>query len=343
MSEQDYFQKDFYAVLGVSKDADQAEIKKAYRKLARKYHPDKNPGDKAAEEQFKKIGEAYGVLSDPKERKRYDAVRQMMSGGPRFATGSAGSAGGFEDLFGSAFGGRAGAGGGPRVQFGGGAGGGAAGFEDILSGLFGGSGRGGANPFSSRGGGNPFGGAAAQPGGNLRGKATLSLAQAVRGATVSINTAGRTHKVKIPAGVKDGQKIRVKGKGQPSPTGGPAGDLIVEVSVLKNPIYSVEGANLVARVPVRVDELAAGATIKVPLLDGKTVSLKVPAGSHPGQRLRVKGRGVDHGSRKGDLFIELHVALPEQLTDEQRAALEGLSGVFADFDPRADLAVQVGR
>ncbi|OKL47947.1 hypothetical protein BSR29_05560 [Boudabousia liubingyangii] len=353
MSEQDYFQKDFYKVLGVSKDADEAEIKKAYRKLARKYHPDKNPGDKQAEEKFKQVGEAYAVLSDPKERQRYDAIRQMASGGARFASGPGGSADAFSSFFGDLGGMFGGGSGSQRVRFESGGGAGAGGFEDILSGLFGGGqaggfqggfpggGQAGGFPGGGQAGGMPFGFGGPQPqaGRNLSGKAKLSLKDAVNGATVTINAGGKNHKVKLPAGVTNGQKIRLKGKGEPGHDGGRAGDLMIEVSVESHPVYYIsEKGSLVAKVPLRFDEFVNGTEVKVPLLDGKHVTLKVPAGAQVGQRLRVRGKGIKKANKPaGDLLVELTMSVPKELTEDQQAAVEQLAQVFAQVDPRADL------
>ena len=246
MSEQDWFSKDFYKVLGVDKTADKKAITKAYRKLARKWHPDQNPGDKAAEAKFKEIGEAYAVLSNDEDRKRYDAIRAMAGGGARFSAGSGGT-GGFEDLFGGFNGGGFG-GGGHNVRFQtSGMPGGGAGFEDILSGLFGGGGgagtRFGGDPYGS-----PFGAgghaqqAAPTPekGGTVRAKLSISFRQALNGATLTIKVGGSPIKVRIPAGIKDGQKVRVKGHGKPGMHGGSAGDLEVAVTVKPHPVYSRE-------------------------------------------------------------------------------------------------------
>ena len=231
MASQDWFDKDFYKVLGVDKTASDAELKKTYRKLARQYHPDSNPGDAAAEARFKEISEAYSVLSDKDQRAEYDQVRAVGSGA-RFTAGGPGAQGGFEDVFGGMFGG----GGGQRVRFGQGGGGG---FEDILGGMFGGGGGFGQSTGGYRGFGGPSKGA------DVTASTTLDFATAIAGDTVKLSQGnGRPVNVRIPAGVADGQKIRLRGRGQPSPDGGEAGDLVVTVSVRKHPVFERDGLHL---------------------------------------------------------------------------------------------------
>ena len=226
MASQDWMTKDFYAVLGVSKDADAAAIKKAYRTLAKKYHPDRNPDDAAAAEKFKEIGEAYAVLSDAKERQQYDAIRSMAGGGARFTSGSGGAGAGFEDIFSSMFGG-----GGGNVRFS--TSGSAEPDIDELLRQFGAAG--GTGGFGGRRSRSPFGfgGFASQPepvkGPDVITSATLSLRDAVAGTTVELTADGRTMTVRIPAGVHNGQKIRLRGKGVV--TSKKAGDLLVTIQV----------------------------------------------------------------------------------------------------------------
>lgn len=328
MSGQDWLEKDFYAVLGVPKDADAASIKKAYRKLARTMHPDHNPGDAAAEAKFKEVGEAYAVLSDPEQRQQYDQLR-AMAGGARFRAGAggpgAGPAGGFEDLFGGVFGGAGG--GGSRVRFPQGApgagGAGAGGFEDILGGLFGGGGFG-----QTR---------AARRGADLSAVATLPFRQAVEGSTVALGVEGRTVKARIPAGVRDGQKIRLRGKGRPGENGAPAGDLEVTVRVTPHPVFALDGNNLRVTLPVAFDEAALGAEVPVPTLDGGTVRLKIPAGTPSGRTLRVKGRGVTTASGTGDLLVTVQVVVPQRLSAAAKEAVQAFGIATSGEDPRADL------
>lgn len=335
MAEQDWLDQDFYKVLGVDKKADDKEIRKAYRKLARKWHPDQNAGDAKAEAKFKEIGEAYAVLSDKEQRERYDAIRAMGAGGPRYTGGGAG--GGFEDMFGGMFGGGQG---GPGVRFQN-SGGGGFGADDILSSLFGG-GFGGAQQGAS--GGSPFGGfggqyAAPQPekGADLTTSTTLSFKQAYQGETLQFALDGKTMKVRIPAGVRDGQKIRLRGKGQPGVAGGPAGDLVVKVTVEKSSVFSMEGSNLRVKVPVSYPEAALGAKVDVPLPDGTSVGVKVPAGSSSGRVLRLRGRGVKKGSKQGDVLVELQIATPPQLSEQAVQAVEQLREALSDWDPREAL------
>jgi molecular chaperone DnaJ len=309
-------EKDFYSVLGVPKDADAATIKKAYRKLARQMHPDHNPGDAKAEAKFKDVGEAYAVLSDAEQRGQYDQLR-AMAGGPRFTSGGRGGTAGFEDVFGGMFGGQQGGG---RVRYSNSPGG-AAGFEDILGGLFGNGGAG----FTS----------GPQQGADLATSATLPFRQAVEGSTVSLSVEGRTVNARIPAGVRDGQKIRLRGKGRPGDRGGAAGDLVITVRVTPHPVFSLDGDNLRITVPVAFDEAALGATIEVPTLDGSTVRVRVPEGTPSGRVLRVKGRGVP--GTKGDLLITVQVVVPQKLSSAAREAVQAFGIATSGEDVRSGL------
>jgi len=324
MASQDWFDKDFYQVLGVSKDASDAEIKKVYRKLARKYHPDQNPGDAAAEAKFKEISEANAVLSDPEQRKEYDAIRAMGSGA-RFTAPGAGGQGGFDDVFGGMFGGQ---GGGQRYTF---QQGGGAEYDDLLSGLFG-SGRFGTASGGYRGFGGP------SKGRDVTASTTLDFITATKGDQITLQTAeGRPITVRIPAGVADGQKIRLRGKGHPSPDGGDAGDLILTVNVRKHPVFERDGLNLRVTVPVTFAEAALGATIQVPTLGGEPVKLKVAPGTPSGRVLRVKGRGVETKKGTGDLLAVVQIAVPSHLSKDAQAAVEALAAALPDENPRDDL------
>ena len=327
MASQDWFEKDFYKVLGVEKDVSEAELKKTFRKLARQHHPDSNPGDKAAEARFKEISEAYEVLSDADKRREYDQVR-AMGAGARFQAGpgGAGSAN-FEDLFGGLFG--QGAQGGGFTYRTGGQG---ASYEDLFGGLFGGGAQAGYGQPGAGGFGGPRRGA------DQRAQTTLNFMTAIRGDTIDLQAGdGRVITVRIPAGVKDGQKIRLRGKGAPSPTGGEPGDLILEVSVRPHPVFRRDGDHIRIELPITFAEAVKGATVEAPTLDGGTVKLKVPAYSQSGKVLRVKGRGVETKTSKGDLLVELAVQVPNRLTREQEQALDAFIAASPGDDPRADL------
>ncbi len=334
MASQDWFEKDFYAILGVPADADSASIKKAYRKLARKLHPDQNPGDKAAEKRFKEIGEAYAVLSSPEERKQYDAIRSMSRGGARFTSGGpqgGGGGAGFEDVFSNLFGGGGGRGGpGGGVRFSTGGGGGQPNLEDLLGGMFGQE----AQPG--------YGGFGATPGPrrgqNIEARTTLPFRDAVEGSTVTLSTAdGSRITTRIPAGVKDGQKIRLRGKGAPGDQGAPAGDLMLTVQVAKHPLFGRDGDNLTLDLPVTFAEAALGSTVSVPTLSGEPVKVRISAGTPNGRVLRVKGRGIAAKNHKGDLLAKVSVAIPQRLSDKAREAVEVLRAEEAAADPRADV------
>jgi len=339
MSMQDWAEKDFYAILGVSHDADAAEIKKAYRKKARTLHPDANPGDAAAEQQFKEVGEAYGVLSDAEKRQQYDGIRQMMGGGARFSSGGPGGGGaGFEDLLGGLFnqgGGRAPGG----VRFGtpGGSGGG---FEDLLGGLFSQGGGGAGFPGG-------FGGTQAPPqrGQDLDASARVSFRDALEGKTVSLRVPDprggpvRTVNARLPQGVRDGQKVRLRGKGLAGAGG--TGDLLVTVHVEPHPVFKRDGDDLRMNLPVSFDEAVLGATVEVPTLDGAGVKVKIAPGTPSGRALRLKGRGVKRSRStddRGDLFVTVEVVVPQRVDGAVREAVEAFAKATAGQDPRAGLA-----
>ena len=386
MSTKDFLEKDYYKVIGVSKTANADEIKKSYRKLARKYHPDANKGDAKAEERFKEISEAYNVLSDPKQRKEYDEARSLFGGGFRrpgqAGAGSQGGFGGFD--LGDLFGGGTTAGG----QGGGGLG-------DILGGVFG------------RGGGTRTTQARPRRGTDVETETTLSFSDSLDGSTVSLRLAGegpcptckgtgakagtvprvcpncegtgqesrnlgsfafsepcrecrgrglvvddpcpvcsgsgramstRTIQARIPAGVADGQRIKLKGKGAPGERGGPAGDLYVRVHVTPHPVFGRSGHNLTVTVPVTFPEATLGAEVKVPAHRGAPVSVRIPAGTPNGRTFRVRGKGVRRpDGTNGDLLVTVAVQVPQHLNGQARKALEDFREATAGQDPREDL------
>ncbi|WP_340559890.1 molecular chaperone DnaJ [Streptomyces sp. GSL17-111] len=375
-------EKDLYKVLGVPKDATEAEIKKAYRKLAREYHPDANKGDVKAEERFKEVGEANEVLSDAKSRKEYDEARALLgSGGFRPGPGAGG--GNFNFDLGDLFGGTQGS---PGGGFGGGIG-------DVFGGLFN---RGGTTTRT-------------QPrrGQDVESEVTLSFTEAVDGATVPLRmsssaackacsgtgdkngtprvcptcvgtgqvsrgggggfsltdpcldckgrgliaenpcevcrgsgraTSSRTMQVRIPAGVSDGQRIRLRGKGAPGERGGPNGDLYVVVHVDAHPVFGRRGDNLTVTVPVTFAEAALGAEISVPTLGGPPVTLKLPPGTPAGRTLRARGKGATRkDGTRGDLLVTVEVTVPKELGKKAKEALESFRDATAGEDPRAAL------
>ena len=379
MSTKDYLEKDYYKVLGVPKDAPTADIKKAYRKLARQFHPDANKGDAKAEEKFKEISEAYDVLSDDKRRKEYDEARSLFGGGFRGAGGTAGSGFPFDlgDLLGN------------TGQ------GGQGGLGDILGGIFGRGRTSGPAPTPGR------------RGTDVETEATITFMQSIEGVTiplrmtseapckscsgtgakagttprvcpncsgtgqVSRNQGGfafsepcreckgrglvvdetcptcngsgraastRTLQARIPSGVRDGMRIRLKGKGAPGERGGPAGDLYVVVHVKPHKVFGRDADNLTVTVPVTYPEAVLGAEIKVPVLDGFPVTVKLPAGSANGRTLRVRGKGAPRkDGTRGDLLVTFEVAVPTQLSEAASAALEKYREATADHDVRAEL------
>ena len=326
----EWFEKDYYKTLGVSKDASDAEIKKAYRKLARKYHPDANPGNAEAEDKFKEISAANSVIGDPETRKQYDQVR-AMGGGARFQAGAGGAgAGGFEDIFSGLFN----TGGGGRTRAGGYSGGYPGGGPD-LSDLFGGGGFGGGG----------FGGYQQSPqkGGDIRSKARLSFTEAVEGATVKLKMpGGKPLTVRTPAGVKDGQEVRVRGKGKPSPNGGKPGDVILTVEVAPHSVFTRDGNNLRMTLPVTFPEAALGTQVSVPTLGGQPVTMKIPAGTPSGRTLRLRGRGIDAKSGKGDLLVTVEVTVPRNLNADAKKAVEDFAAATAGEDPREGLQRRAG-
>ena len=320
MASQDWFDKDFYKTLGVSKDVSEEELKKVYRKLARKYHPDSNQGDAGAEAKFKEISEAYSVLSDKTQRQEYDQIRAMGSGA-RFTAGGPGQQGGFNDAFSGFFG----AGGNQQGDFG-----------DMFGNLFGG-GNFGRSSGGFRGRGGP------SKGQDVVSSVTVDFMEAVHGETMTLNGPTGQVKVKIPAGVSDGQKIRVRGKGHPSHDGGQPGDIVLEVKVAKHPVFERDGVNIRVTVPVTFVEAALGATIEVPTLDGDTVKLKVAPGTPNARVLRVKGRGVKTAKAQGDLLAVVSIAVPSQLDAKATEALEAFAAAAPTDNPREELLAKARR
>lgn len=327
MASQDWVDKDFYKILGVSKDASDADIKKSYRKLARKYHPDQNQGDAASEKTFKDVSEAYSVLSDAEQRQQYDAIR-AMGGGARFsAGGSGGSAGGnagFEDIFGNLFG----QGTGTRQR---------TGFSNNdlppeFADLFGGGGMGGGFPGG-------FQSTRPQKGADRTASTSISFGGSINGTTIGLREpSGEQIDVRIPAGIRDGQKVRVKGKGQPGQAG--PGDLMVTVKVKEHPLFKRDGDDIRVHVPVSFPEAALGAQIEVPTVTGELVKMKIPAGTPSGRTLRLKGRGVKTSKATGDLLVTVDVVVPQNLSKEAEAAVEAFQNATKDADPRSGLAAK---
>jgi molecular chaperone DnaJ len=334
MAGQDWFEKDFYAVLGVPQDATAEAVKKAYRKLARTNHPDANPNDPAAERRFKDIGEAYAVLSDPEQRQQYDAIRAMARGGPRFTAGGPGGPGaaGFEDLLGGLFGQQSGRARDPRFAYGGGSG--SPIFEDLLGGMFNEPGSPGPGAYRA-----PRG---ARRGADLTASAQLTFHQALEGALLNLRvddprSGTRSITARIPAGVRDGQKVRVPGKGRPGDIGAGDGDLVVTVNVAPHPVFTLDGADVRLTVPVTFPEAVQGADIEVPTPDGGRVRVRVPPGTPGGRTLRVRGRGARTPKRTGDLLVQVQVAVPRKLDAAGREALEAFRAATKDEDPREEL------
>ena len=298
MAAKDLYEKDFYKVLGIDKKAAADEIKKKYRALARDLHPDKTKGDSAKEEKFKAVSEAYEILSDTKKRAEYDEARSLFERGG-FRSPQGGFQGGdFHDVFGS---------GNP---------------QDIFATLFGGSGRRGP-----------------RKGQDLQTEATITFRESVFGTTLDLHLAtdrGQAQNIsaRVPTGVADGAKIRVKGKGNAGEAG--PGDLFIQLHVKPHPIFSRKGENLVITLPVTFAEAALGADIKVPTMAGDDVTVRIAPGTPNGRTLRVKGRGITKGSTTGDLLVTVEVQVPQRVDGKALEALKSFAEETATEDVRAD-------
>ena len=302
MAAKDLYEKDFYKILGVAKGATTKEIRKQYRLLAHKLHPDKNTGNKKLEEEFKAVSEAYEILSDDESRAEYDEARSLFErGGLRTQQNTQGAPGGgpnrdYSDLFGDGA------------------------NQDIFANLFGGR----------RG---------PRRGPDLQTESTISFRESIFGTNLELRLSndGRTPAtitVRVPAGVKNGGKIRIKGKGAPGEAG--PGDLFIHLTVRPHPIFSVKGENLLMSLPVSFAEAALGGDIKVPILSGEEVTVRLAPGTPNGRVLRVKGRGVTSSTGSGDLLVEVDVQVPQRLTQEARRALEDFASAMGDEDLRAE-------
>lgn len=300
MAAKDLYEKDFYKILGVGKNATNDEIKKKYRSLARELHPDKTKGDVAMEEKFKAVSEAYDILSDSKKRAEYDEARSLFErGGFRAPQGGQNFQGGdFSDIFG---------GGNP---------------QDIFSNLFGGGARRGP-----------------RKGQDLQTESTITFKEAAFGTTLELRLStdgGPTQNItaRVPAGVNDGAKIRVKGKGAPGEAG--PGDLFILLHVKPHTVFSRKGENILLNLPVTFAEAALGADIKVPTLAGEDVTVRIAAGTPNGRTLRVKGRGVVKGSTTGDLLVTIDVQVPQKVEGKALDALKKFAEAIDTEDVRKD-------
>lgn len=317
--------KDLYAILGVPRDADAEAVKKAYRALALKHHPDRNPGDKKAEETFKDINHAYEVLSDARKRKLFDefgevGLREGFDADKFRAYQHAGAGGGgvnLEDLFGGA-----------------GPGGGNVDFGDLFGQFF----QGGPGGGRVRVNGVDMGGGAPRPrkGRDLEGEVSVDFATAIRGGEVGLNLNGQSLRVRIPAGATDGTRLRLTGKGMPSPSGGKAGDLLLTVRVLEHASFWVEEDQLHVRLPVSIVEAWRGAKVKVPTPGGE-VTVRIPPHTHGGSKLRLRGKGIPATTTReaSDLIVHIELILPPE-SPEVEEAIKVLERA-AQPDPRADL------
>ena len=303
MAAKDLYEKDFYKVLGVDKKAAADEIKKKYRALARDLHPDKTKGDSAKEEKFKAVSEAYEILSDAKKRAEYDEARSLFErGGFRAPQGGGFQGGDFHDVFG---------GGNP---------------QDIFANLFGNAARRGP-----------------RKGQDLQTEATITFRESVFGTTLDLRLAtdrGQAQNIsaRVPTGVSDGAKIRVKGKGAQGEAG--PGDLFIQLHVKPHPIFSRKGENLTITLPVTFAEAALGADIKVPTMAGDDVTVRIAPGTPNGRTLRVKGRGIVKGSTTGDLLVTVEVQVPQRVDGKALEALKTFAEETSTEDVRSDFTTK---
>jgi molecular chaperone DnaJ len=298
MAAKDLYEKDFYKVLGVDKKAAADEIKKKYRALARELHPDKNKGDSVKEEKFKGISEAYEILSDDKKRAEYDEARSLYERGG-YRSGAQG--GDFNDIFG---------GGNP---------------QDIFANLFGGGRR------------------APRKGQDVQTESTITFRESFLGTNLDLRLsidrgAAQNITARVPAGVNDGAKIRVKGKGAAGEAG--PGDLFILLHVKAHAVFSRKGENLTLTLPVTFAEAALGADIKVPTMTGEDVTVRIAPGTSNGRTLRVKGRGFTKGATTGDLLVTVDVQVPQRVDGKALEALKAFAQETAQEDVRADLVVK---
>ncbi len=324
--------EDLYKTLGVERDAAADVIKKAYRKLALKFHPDKNPGDKAAEERFKKINHANEVLSDAKKRALYDefgevGLREGFDADrarqyAQWRTQSGGSSPDLNDLFGRGEG---------PVDF-------ASIFDQMFTGGGARRGRGrAASPFGAEGFGGGFN-MAPMRGGDLEGEVSVEFAQAIRGCELALNVNGASVAVRIPPGAREGSRVRVSGKGMPSPNQGPPGDLVLTIHVNPHESFWLEGDDLHVRVPITLGEAFRGGKVRVPTPDGH-VMVTVPARTQSGAKLRLRAKGIPPGKKRpaSDLIVHLEIAMPHIDSEEIQKAMEILEQGYVE-DVRGGLA-----
>lgn len=311
--------KDYYKILGVDKNATKEEISKAFRKLAVKYHPDKNPNNKAAEEKFKEITEANEVLSDSEKRKKYDTLGANWN---QYQTGG----GGFEDFY-SQFGGSR-RGSGTTYEFSGDFGdlfgGMGGGFSDFFESFFGGRGKQSRSGFGSNG-------FQSQPAGvDVEADLHISLEEAFNGSERQVSLDGKKLKIKINPGTTDGQKLRLKGLGRSSIQGGTKGDLYLNIHILQHPFYEIEDGKLFYNLDVDLYKAVLGGKEEIKTLDGKKISINIPEGTESENILRLKSLGLKKANGRGDLFIRIHVTIPKYLSEKEKKLFKDLSKLRKD-------------